>query len=63
MKKSSIFGLLLALLLPFSGYFLVKYLSKNAATMPRKYFAPDSVIVKTKGGKRRQILFGIKLKM
>ena len=51
MKKSSIFGLLLALLLPFSGYFLVKYLSKNAATMPRKYFAPDSVIVKTKGGK------------
>jgi protein SCO1 len=51
MKKSAALGLLLALLLPFTGYFLVKYLSKDAATMPRKYFTPDSVIVKKDGGK------------
>lgn len=51
MNKSAIFGLMLAMLLPLSGYFLVKYLSKDAVVMPRKYFAPDSIIVNTKGGK------------
>ncbi len=51
MKKSAAFGLLLALLLPFTGYFLVKYLSKDVANMPRKYFVPDSVVVKKDGGK------------
>ncbi|MBP6430464.1 MAG: SCO family protein [Ferruginibacter sp.] len=51
MKKSAVFGLLLALVLPFSGYFFVKYFSKDAAPMPRKYFEPDSVVVSTKNGK------------
>jgi protein SCO1 len=51
MKKTAVFGLLLALVLPFSGYFFVKYFSKDAAPMPRKYFEPDSVMVSTKGGK------------
>jgi protein SCO1 len=51
MKKSAVFGLLLALVLPFSGYFFVKYFSKDAAPMPRKYFEPDSVVVSSKRGK------------
>jgi protein SCO1 len=51
MKKTAVFGLLLALVLPFSGYFFVKYFSKDAAPMPRKYFEPDSLVVTTKGGK------------
>jgi protein SCO1 len=51
MKKSAVLGLFLALSLPFTGYFLVKYYSKDAAAMPRKYFEPDSVVVSTKGGK------------
>ena len=42
---------MLAILLPLTGYFLVKYYSKDAVQMPGKYFEPDSVIVKTNNGK------------
>lgn len=51
MNKSAILALLLALLLPFVGYFLAKHYSKDAAKMPRHYFVPDSVITKTEKGK------------
>ncbi|MFZ1530464.1 MAG: SCO family protein [Ferruginibacter sp.] len=50
MNKTAILALVLALLLPFTGYFLVKNLSKGAVYMPPRYFF-DSVTVIEKGGK------------
>jgi protein SCO1/2 len=51
MNKKAILALMLAILLPLTGYLLVKYLSKDAVQMPGRYFEPDSVIVNTKNGK------------
>lgn len=51
MNKKAILSLMLAILLPLTGYFLVKYYSKDAVNMPRKYFVPDSVVVREKNGK------------
>lgn len=51
MSKKAIWALMLAILMPMTGYFMVKYYSKDAVQMPRKYFVPDSVIVKEKNGK------------
>jgi len=51
MNKKAIFALMLAILMPFTGYYLVKYFSKDAVHMPGKYYLPDSVIVKEKNGK------------
>ena len=42
---------MLAILMPLTGYVIIKYLSKDAVVMPRKYFEPDSVVVSTKNGK------------
>lgn len=50
MNKTAITALLIALLLPFAGYFLVKTMSKEAIYMPPRYFF-DSVVVTKKGGK------------
>ncbi len=41
---------MLAILLPFTGYWLVKYFSKDAVQMPHHYFY-DSVAVREKNGK------------
>jgi protein SCO1/2 len=51
MSKKAIWALMLAILMPMTGYFMVKYYSKDAVQMPRKYFVPDSVIVKETNGK------------
>jgi protein SCO1 len=50
LNKKAFLSLLLAILLPLTGYWLVKYYSKDAVHMPRHYFY-DSVTVKEKGGK------------
>lgn len=50
MNKRAIMGLLLAMLLPFTGYFLVKYYSEAAVHMPQRYFF-DRVDTLTKNGK------------
>jgi protein SCO1/2 len=50
MNKRAILGLMLAILLPLTGYYLVKYYSANAIQMPRRYFY-DSVAVVEKNGK------------
>ena len=42
---------MLALVMPFGGYYAVKYFSENAVHMPARYFTPDSVIVSEKNGK------------
>ena len=42
---------MLALGMPFAGYFAVKYFSENAVHMPARYFTPDSVVVTEKNGK------------
>lgn len=51
MSTRSIWALMLAILLPLTGYLLVKYYSKEAVQMPHRYFEPDSVIVTQKNGK------------
>jgi protein SCO1 len=50
MNKKAILALLLAMLLPFTGYFLVKQFSKDAVHMPGRYFF-DSVVTKEKNGR------------
>lgn len=51
MNKKAILALMLALILPFAGYYLVDYFSKEAVHMPGRYFTPDSVIVSDVNGK------------
>lgn len=50
MNKKSAIALFIAILLPLTGYWLVKYYSKDAVHMPHHYFY-DSVVVKTERGK------------
>ena len=50
MNKKGFLALLLAMLLPLTGYWLVKYYSKDAVIMPRKYFF-DSVVSVPQNGK------------
>lgn len=51
MSKKAILSLMLAILMPLTGYLMVKYFSKEAVQMPGKYFLPDSVVLKEKNGK------------
>ncbi|RYY95397.1 MAG: SCO family protein [Chitinophagaceae bacterium] len=51
MNKTAIYGLLVALLLPLVGYFIVKQASKNVVPMPRHYIY-DSVSSRTVNGKQ-----------
>lgn len=50
MNKKAIMGLMLAILLPLTGYYMVKYYSSDAIQMPRRYFF-DSVAMVEKNGK------------
>jgi protein SCO1/2 len=50
LKKKSVLSLLIAIMLPLIGYWMVKYYSKDAVHMPHYYFY-DSVTVKQKRGK------------
>lgn len=50
MNKKAILSLLLAIMLPLTGYWLVKYYSKDAVFIPPHYFF-DSVSVVEKNGK------------
>ncbi len=51
MNKKSFLALLLAIMLPMTGYWLVKYFSKDAVHMPHKYFY-DSIATIEKRGKK-----------
>lgn len=51
MNKKAILSLMLAILLPLTGYFMVKHYSKEAVHMPGKYYLPDSVVVNERNGK------------
>jgi protein SCO1/2 len=51
MNIKAILALMLALVMPFAGYYIVKYYSKEAVHMPGRYFLPDSVVVSEKNGK------------
>jgi protein SCO1/2 len=50
LNKKALYAVMLALLLPLAGYFIVKYKSEELTIMPGHYF-PDSVVVKVKRGK------------
>jgi protein SCO1 len=52
MNKKALLALMLAILMPLTGYFLVKYYSKQAVHMPGKYYLPDSVVVRERNGKK-----------
>ena len=50
MNKRALLALCIAILLPVSGYFIVKYYSEDAVIMPRRYFA-DSITTTIVNGK------------
>ena len=50
MNKSALVGLLVAIILPFTGYYIVKYYGEAAVHMPHRYFY-DSVATTQKNGK------------
>ena len=50
MKRNAILGLLLVIILPLTGYYIVKYFGEKAVHMPVRYFY-DSVAVAEKNGK------------
>ena len=50
MNKKATLALLLAIMLPLTGYWLVKYFSKDAVQMPKRYFY-DDVAATSKNGK------------
>lgn len=50
MNKSALVGLLIAILMPFAGYYIVKYYGEAAVQMPRRYFY-DSIVQLEKKGK------------
>lgn len=50
MNRKAILSLMLAIMLPLAGYWIVKYYSKDAVILPRHYFF-DSVAVTEKNGK------------
>ena len=50
MNKKAVYGILLAIFLPLTGYILLKRTSDQAVVVPRHYIY-DSVIEKTKNGK------------
>jgi len=49
-NKKATLALLLAIMLPLTGYWLVKYFSKDAVHMPKRYFY-DDVAATSKNGK------------
>ena len=51
MNKKALYAVLLAILLPLVSYYIVRKKSETAVTMPRHYL-PDSLVTKTKNGKR-----------
>jgi protein SCO1/2 len=50
MNKRAIVGLMLAIILPFAGYYIVKYYGEEAVQMPHRYFF-DSVATTQNSGK------------
>ena len=50
MNKSAVIGLLVAIIFPLAGYFIVKHYGEAAVQMPRKYFY-DSVVTSNNNGK------------
>lgn len=50
MNTKGIFTFLIVLLVPLAGYFIVKFYSKDAVHMPKRYFY-DDVAAREKGGK------------
>jgi protein SCO1/2 len=49
LNKKAVISLLLAILLPLTGYWLVKIYSKDAVHMPRHYFFDSVAVVEKKG--------------
>lgn len=51
MNKKALLGILLAVMIPVTGYLLVKYTSERAVVMPKKYYV-DDVFEGVENGKR-----------
>ena len=50
MNKRALLGLMVAIVLPFTGYYIVKYYGEAAVQMPHRYFF-DSVVTNVNNGK------------
>jgi protein SCO1/2 len=50
MNKRALLGLMVAIVLPFTGYYIVKYYGEAAVKMPHRYFF-DSVVTNVNNGK------------
>jgi protein SCO1/2 len=50
MNKRAVLGLMLAIILPLAGYYIVKYYGESATQMPHRYFF-DSVVTSNNNGK------------
>lgn len=59
MSKKSIYGLLIALVVPVACYLWLKSASDTAVIMPRHYLL-DTVIEQVVDGKQNRTAFGIK---
>lgn len=59
MKKSALLALMIAILIPLTGYFIVKYYSKDAIHVPKRYF-PEEVIVNENGKKTDTVWHKVK---
>jgi protein SCO1/2 len=51
MNKRAVLGLMLAIILPLAGYYIVKFYGESATQMPHRYFF-DSVVTSTNNGKQ-----------
>ncbi|MDB5276869.1 MAG: hypothetical protein JWR61_1824 [Ferruginibacter sp.] len=51
MNKRAVLGLMLAIILPLAGYYIVKFYGESATQMPHRYFF-DSVVISTNNGKQ-----------
>ncbi|MEO6547033.1 MAG: SCO family protein [Ferruginibacter sp.] len=49
MNKKAILGLMLAILLPFTGYYMVKYYSERAVHLPGRFFYDDVAVLEKNG--------------
>jgi protein SCO1/2 len=60
MNKKAILGLMLAIVMPLMGYYLVKYYGERAIHLPRRYFYDSVAGDNEKTAEPPQILYGIR---
>ena len=57
MNKRAIYSLLIAISLPLIGYMIVKYYSRDAVQMPKRYFYDSVHVIDRKGKKTNDTIW------